>query len=98
MAASPLAGRSNAAMAWTGKEMVVWGGVACKQVPCSGDAAVPLGDGAAYDPAADRWRPLATSPLAARSGTADGWTGREVLLWGGDDGTAGFTDGAAYDP
>src|SRR5438874_1217413 len=59
MAAAPIAGRSPAARAWTGKELVVWGGGFCKANPCQFDNVEPLADGAAYDPAADTWRKIA---------------------------------------
>ncbi len=73
-------------MAWTGREMVVWSG--------SG-----FTDGAAYDPAADRWRTIAPSPLAGRYYPATVWTGRELLVWGGDSERSFVADdGAAYDP
>ena len=50
----PLRHRDFAVRAWTGSELVVWGGD-------------PAGDsGAAYDPAADRWRVIAPAPIPAR--------------------------------
>jgi hypothetical protein len=70
---------------------VFWGGEDWRQV---------FGDGAAYDPAADRWRPLPDSPLAARISAAELWTGTEALFWGGSNGTYNnyMADGAAYSP
>ncbi|HWI05074.1 MAG TPA: hypothetical protein VNT52_14780, partial [Acidimicrobiales bacterium] len=99
MSAAPIAGRTPAATQWTGKEMIVWAGGFCKANPCQFDNVEPLADGAAYDPAADSWRKIAQGPLAARTGTADAWTGKELLVWGGGIGTTTvFDDGAAYDP
>ncbi|MGI8808681.1 MAG: Kelch repeat-containing protein [Acidimicrobiales bacterium] len=86
---SPLSARAPAVTAWTGKEMIAWGGVAAEGV---------LADGAAYDPARDRWRPLAPGPLSARDGVSSAWTGRELVIWGGGDLDKGLPDGAAYDP
>ncbi|MDQ3643323.1 MAG: hypothetical protein M3450_18115, partial [Actinomycetota bacterium] len=95
---APIAGRSPAALAWTGKEMVVWGGGTCKANPCQFDNVEPLGDGGAYTPSSDTWRTIATSPLTARRGVASAWTGRELLIWGGGVGTTEvYSDGAAYD-
>lgn len=51
---APLSAGERVAMAWTGSELVVWGG------GVGGDA---LSDGAAYDPAAGTWRSMAASPL-----------------------------------
>jgi hypothetical protein len=81
------------AAAWTGHELVVWGGQA-------GDGTRQAsGDGAAYDPGADRWEGLPPSPVTARFGTSAVWTGREVLFWGGQaEPDTTFADGAAYDP
>ena len=55
-------------------------------------------EGAAYDPASDRWRRLSRSPLTNRTGAAAAWTGREVLVFGGVNGGGPQSDGAAYDP
>ena len=57
------------------------------------------GDGAAYDPAADAWRPLAASPLSPPN-TEGVWTGQEFIVWGGRNivDTKYFAEGAAYDP
>ena len=76
MTPAPIAGRSPTAAQWTGKEMVVWGGGACKANPCQYDNVEPIADGGAYDPATDTWRTLAPSPLSARTGAAHGWTGK----------------------
>ena len=80
------------AAAWTGRKLVVWGGQA-------GDVHEAAADGAAYDPAMDRWEVLPASPIAGRFGASAVWTGREVLFWGGQGqpGTL-FSDGASYDP
>jgi galactose oxidase-like protein len=92
IAAAPIPPAGGMAAAWTGRQLVVWGGQ-------SGDGRQPAGDGAAYDPGADRWEVLAPAPVAARFGATAVWTGREVLFWGGQGGP-GMTlaDGAAYDP
>lgn len=80
--------------AWTGDELVIWGG--------------PEGEGAAYDPGADSWRTIAGSPLAPRRGAHAVWTGRELIVRGGSNGRpfgpqgpgelGELGDGAAYDP
>jgi hypothetical protein len=76
IAAAPIPPAGGMAAAWTGRQLVVWGGQ-------SGDGRQPAGDGAAYDPGADRWEVLAPAPIAARFGATAVWTGREVLFWGG---------------
>lgn len=99
MAESPLPPAGNVlsassyASAWTGTELLVWGG--------PGPAA------AAYDPATDRWRRLDPGPLGTRNQFGHTWTGTELVVYGGatpirdqdepyDEGP--LDDGAAYDP
>ncbi len=99
MAAAPLSPRIGTASAWTGRELVAWGGRPCREGRCDDETVEALADGAAYDPETDTWRSLAPSPLSPRSGaTATIWTGQEVLVWGGRDAGGPLADGAAYDP
>jgi N-acetylneuraminic acid mutarotase len=88
------------ASAWTGHELIVWGGTEPKA--------------AAYDPVKDRWRELDAGPLEARVDVASAWTGKELVIFGGqthasildddsEDEATGendlpLDDGAAYDP
>jgi hypothetical protein len=71
------------AVVWSGREVLVWDGVA----------------GGAYDPAAQRWRSItkqgAPSP---RNLCSVVWTGRYMLVWGGKSGSQLVGDGAIYDP
>lgn len=90
MADAPIAPRHGHAAVWTGRELLVWGGVA--------GVDGSLTDGAAYDPAMDRWRVLAAAPLVARVGPAAVWSGTEMVIWGGESAGRGRADGAAYDP
>lgn len=90
---APVPGRRDAATAWTGRELLLWGGR-------RGDRSrVELrGDGAALDLATSTWRALPLAPLAARADAAASWTGGLWFVWGGQ-GTAGqLGDGATYDP
>jgi len=87
---APIDGRGNEVSAWTGQELLIWGG--WSEGPPFFD------DGAAYDPTTDTWRTLAPAPISARV-PLSAWTGTEWLLWGTgvrvDDRPL---DGAAYDP
>jgi hypothetical protein len=91
---APIAGRDGPAAVWTGRQLLVWGGHG--RIPNQGLR--PLTDGAAYDPASDRWRVLPPAPIATRVDHAAVWTGREMLIWGGRDARRSFADGAAYNP
>jgi hypothetical protein len=74
---------------WTGREMLVWGGVGCSRW-CN--------DGARYDPATDSWAPISNDGAPSRrSGARAVWTGREMFVWGGS-GDELLSDRAAYDP
>jgi len=97
VAAAPLGGRFLPAAAWTGVEMLVWGGAGCEGA-CSGQGIRAHADGAAYNPSADSWRSLPPSPLAARTGALAVWSGQELLVWGGMVGEGFVGDGAAFDP
>jgi N-acetylneuraminic acid mutarotase len=100
-------GREGASVVWTGKRLLVWGGqtaragslpVSCAEVPTP---CVIAGHGLAYDPAADRWSPLAKAPLLGRLDPAAVWTGHAMIVWGGGTGRPpyqGFTDGALFAP
>jgi hypothetical protein len=89
----PIKSRLGPQSAYTGQEILVWGGV--------GVGLEPLADGAAYDPETDTWRDLPDAPLEGGAGYVSAWTGSEwVVVAAGteadpenDSGT-----GAAYDP
>lgn len=89
---APLAARDGPASAWTGREVLIWGGAG----PFQGAEA--LGDGAAYSPALQRWRRLPPAPIEGRAPAASVWTGNELIVFGDLDRDARRTDGAAYNP
>jgi hypothetical protein len=64
---------------WSGREMIVWGGVG------SGPAGTLIfNDGGRYDPAADAWIPVtSTGAPPARANHVGVWTGTEMIVWGG---------------
>lgn len=97
-AVSGLCGRYDSSVAWTGTELVVWGGESCAGGQCPSDASPHLGDGAAYRPSDDTWHRIAGSPLAGREAAATAWTGSEMLVWGGTTGRVLEADGATFDP
>lgn len=98
--AGPLSPRSDYGQAWTGTQLVIWGG----DYAGSGSSRNPqaLADGARFYPATNSWRVMAPAPLSARADPATVWTGARVLFWGGQrlvpSGSEFFADGAAYDP
>jgi len=94
--ASPPDERCCAATAWTGTELLVWSGYTYTGYSNE----VAKRDGFRFDPISGRTAPMAPSPLGPRSAPASAWTGRELLVWGGQDpgGPPFHDDGAAYDP
>ena len=89
--------RWNHVAVWTGRQLLVWGGrVTADPVP--GTAITPP-HGAAYDPARNRWSALPRSPLRGRDDAVAVWTGRKMIVWGGEGVTPPYgvlTDGAAF--
>ena len=80
--------------------MILWGGGTTGS-PGDVPPATVMPGGAAYDPAADRWEALPAAPLTARARSTAVWTGRELIVWGGEadhDHRAQFDDGAAWTP
>lgn len=71
--------------------------------PCAGQApGCGQGPGTTARLAGGAWAVISPGPLAARTGQAALWTGRELLVWGGSadggDSPAALGDGAAYAP
>jgi len=92
---APVAGRIGASVVWTGREMIVWGGVTRT---ASGQASA-RSDGAAYNPRTRRWRRIASAPagVLGGGGPAAVWTAGRMVVYVGNspDGPAAT---AAYDP
>ncbi len=87
---APIAARQSPATAWTGTEMVVWGGI---------DDSASVSDGAAYDPVRRTWRTLPPAPAGAHPQWAAVWTGTSMILWGAsNDGQSRRPTGARYTP
>jgi hypothetical protein len=87
--------RSGQAAVWTGTEMLIWGGSG----PAGPYDIGPLGDGAAYNPVTDTWRPLpaagAPTPRDSPSALDTRGQGTQMLLWGGYH-NGPLADGAAF--
>jgi len=88
--------------AWTGSQLVVWGGhsgdgqCATNYTDVSSNCTV-FGDGAVYDPAHDSWTKINDSGApTARFDHFVAWTRKHVLVWGG--GTQGSMDRTLFTP
>src|SRR5205085_4064729 len=97
-----IAPRLDPSVAWTGRVLLVWGGDV--KSPAGSDTdVVPDGSGAAYDPDAQTWRVLPPAPIGTRARAISAWTGRELLVLGGEGdwtrlGRRELRDGALFDP
>lgn len=76
---APLSARADATAVWTGREVLVVGGVPAVRT----DRDRGFTDGAAYDPAHGAWRRLVPSPQPRGSLMAQHlvWTGTRLLVW-----------------
>jgi N-acetylneuraminic acid mutarotase len=91
---NPPSGREGHTAVWTGSQMIIWGGAYHGVGP-----AVYFNTGGKYDPGTNSW--TATSTPSAPSGrelhTAV-WTGNEMIIWGGSNGSSYLNTGARYNP
>ena len=71
-----IAPRRDPLMAWTGQEVLVWGGH---------DADEWRADGALYDPRSDRWEPLPEAPARAGPATSGTWVDHRMVILGAED-------------
>jgi N-acetylneuraminic acid mutarotase len=67
----PNGGGFGGVLAWTGRELIAWGGGCCGEDSSAGYA---------YNPTTNRWRKLARSPLAPSQAPVGAWTGRELVI------------------
>ncbi len=89
------AARQGHTAVWTGSEMIVWGG-------WDGISYLNTGGGCYYYPATDTWiwnaTGTGTNVPAGRQNHTAVWTGTEMIIWGGWDGTSCLNTGGAYNP
>jgi N-acetylneuraminic acid mutarotase len=67
----PNGGGFGGVLAWTGRELIAWGGGCCGEASNAGSA---------YNPTTNRWSKLARSPLAPSQTPVGAWTGRELII------------------
>ena len=101
IAQAPIDARLGAAVAVAGERLFVWGGIPPSFYDGRRDVAWPT-NGAVYDGAADRWRPVADG-LSPRAGAGTAWARDRVFVVGGlqlgDDGEAvPLDDGGVWTP
>ena len=86
--------RESQTTEWTGSEMIVWGGHSV-----DGTSDYYFNTGGRYDPISDRWTATnTTNAPTARTEHRTVWTGSEMIVWGGWDGSTAFNTGGRYNP
>ena len=87
-------GASGSTVAWTGSQMVLWGGYTSNSGPPPING--PSSNGGVYDPSTDLWTPISSDgPSSRTNANSDGcWTGTEIIVWGGNTGFSPALPGA----
>lgn len=110
MAKPPISARTAPAAVWSGRELLVWGGIGRPGATANGPLdrvlqprtlLTPQEDGAAYDPAPNRWRSLEHVALLGRGFPLAVWDGNGMLIWGGlvvVSSPASSAEGVRYTP
>jgi len=76
-----------------GKELIIWGGGGLR-----GSKYKSFDNGAIYDIEKNSWRKIKESPIGTRKGHTKIFTGKELIIWSGSDGSKTlYNDGAIYD-
>jgi hypothetical protein len=79
-------GRYCASVAWSGTEMLVWGGVDDAHASSYDDPRRYLGTGARYNPATDVWAPIPTNGAPSPRLVTSVWAGAGLFIFGGYNG------------
>ena len=88
------AARTDHSMVWTGNEVIIWGGYT--STCCTSR----INTGGRYDPDSDSWQPtsLGANVPSARNLHTSIWTGDEMIVWGGFQGSNNLNTGSRYNP
>lgn len=83
-------------LVWTGSELMVFGGSPDNETNIGG---VPINSGGRYNPATNSWLPISSSsPPTARRFSQGVWTGGDMIVWGGNDGSNYLSSGGRSNP
>jgi hypothetical protein len=84
----------NAPAVWTGRELIVWGGVTS-----TNSSYQCISRGERYDPLTENWQalPTARAPLPQIGQTVI-WAGTELWIWGGSCQVSPVLNGRRYNP
>jgi hypothetical protein len=93
LATPPLATRTGSASAWSGQELLVYGGY--DPAPPPSEVPLPRADGAAYSPTTGKWRVLPAVPNG--NGPPSGQSAMIGTTWLVENGSNGATHFVRYD-
>ncbi|MBI4563406.1 MAG: hypothetical protein HY716_01765 [Planctomycetes bacterium] len=84
-------------MIWTGTDVLIWGGSTGASPPPTSSY---YNDGYRYDPGSNTWLGTISSTGApsARSFHTAVWTGSQMIIWGGYDGSGSVSTGGRCNP
>ena len=87
--------RGGHAVAWTGKEMMIWGGFIIGMRVSTNY----LNTGWGYNPVSDTWKEISTKNAPSeRFIPTVVWTGKEMIIWGGQNNEGYLNTGGRYLP
>jgi len=89
---APIEGRLFPSLVWTGGEAIVFGGSTALE-----GTRTNFADGALYSLRKNAWEKLAVPAIVGRSGHSAVWAASEIIVFGGETGTAVLGDGASWD-
>lgn len=78
--------------AWTGKEVIIWGG---SRLRGDSQRSYYVRTSGAYDAKTNTRRRVPPAPIPGGSGYSAIWTGSEMILWGDPQGVAGRQETSA---
>lgn len=79
--ASPLKGRHQGALLWTGRKLILWSGGPCPS--CEDRRKPSYSDAAAFDPSTGAWERLPDAPIPGRFPPCAAWAGDRLIVYGG---------------
>ena len=89
-----VAGRINHSAVWTGRYMLVFGGIDNTGAPLNDCWVFDLENRLAFMPC---WATIPASGVEARSSHVAFWTGSQMVVWGGEGSANYLSTGAVYD-
>ncbi len=89
--------RADCSAIWDGTEMIVWGGYNGNSFSYGSHAV--LNSGGRFNPVSETWTLMSMTQVpATRENHIALWTGKEMIVWGGNSHGKSLKDGGRYNP